>query len=241
MNDNNKSVNKYAQLVSGVQGYFNCVAEEENCCKYRTEEEAWVNCYREFNKNSKSSEEDLAKSLDHYLRAWGMYRNSFINNNPRVHLSVIRILCNGNYWDLKGINCSGVIANKDKIKNLINVVSVEYIKQRSIVKHNKIDSPISPILVSKVLLGTLGCVPAYDSNFTKGLEACGIRPKTFGINSVVAVAEAFMDYESELVSLGMDNEYAGTEFFSYPCMKIIDSGLWYIGKESESLSKYKND
>lgn len=230
MNDNNKSEKNYSKLMSDVQGYYESLDSSANCCSDWAAEEAWIKCYKEFNKNSNFSDEDLAKVLDHYLRAWGMYRNSFINNYPEVHLPVVRILRDGDYWDLKGINCSGVIENRERIKSLINEVSDAYTEQRSIVKHKETDSPISPILVSKVLLGTLGCVPAYDSNYTNGLEEYGIRPKAFGVNSVVAVAEEFMDYESELVSSGMDNDYIRKAIITYPCMKIIDCGLWYKGK-----------
>jgi len=104
MNDNNSLINCYTQLTSAVQDYYKCLDDCACCFNCKSAEEAWIKCYKAFGKNSNRNDEDLAKVLDHYLRAWGMYRNSFINNRPEVHLPAIRIIRNGNYWNLKEIN-----------------------------------------------------------------------------------------------------------------------------------------
>ena len=56
----------------------------------------------------------------------------------------------------------------------------------------------SDILVTKVLLGTMGCVPAFDTYFKKG---CGVS--TFGPKALRKIAVFDRDHSSE-IHLGRD-------------------------------------
>ena len=88
---------------------------------------------------------------------------------------------------------------------------------------------ISDILITKILMGSLGCVPAYDRFFKKGIA--GISTKTY--NSKKSL--------NDLVNFYKTNKEQFDKIFSirqkvikYPQMKKIDLFFWYKGFSEEN-------
>ena len=92
----------------------------------------------------------------------------------------------------------------------------------------------SDTLVSKILLGTLGCVPAYDRMVKKALihgkKDRGLSDfvGTFNRKSLQALIEYCRNYR-ELLNTQIDEISSCTHGIQYPLMKVMDMGLWEIG------------
>ncbi len=84
-------------------------------------------------------------------------------------------------------------------------------------------------LLSKILLGTLGCVPAYDRYFRDAVRGNKVASGSFSKNSILSLCKFYEENEIELekVRAGMKLECSGIE---YPQMKLLDMAFWEIGK-----------
>ncbi|MDD4730211.1 MAG: hypothetical protein PHN55_15850, partial [Dysgonamonadaceae bacterium] len=64
-----------------------------------------------------------------------------------------------------------------------------YRKKRINVK--EVTTDISDILITKVLLGTMGCIPAYDEYFKKGVGKNNITTQRFGKSSILGLVKYY--------------------------------------------------
>ena len=87
-------------------------------------------------------------------------------------------------------------------------------------------------LLSKILLGTLGCVPAYDRYFRDAVRGNKVASGSFSKNSILFLCDYYMTNESQLekVRSGMKLESNDAE---YPQMKLLDMAFWEMGKNLE--------
>lgn len=98
-----------------------------------------------------------------------MYRGfSFLlQKDYKVHIPEVMKLLEPQYDCLFGIDCSD-LNNKKVQKRLIELdefLTNYYTEIRASVKEEKVKKNISKTLITKILMGTLGCVPAYDRYF----------------------------------------------------------------------------
>ena len=97
--------------------------------------------------------------------------------------------------------------------------------------------PISPTdtLLSKILLGTLGCIPAYDRYFIVGLKEMNMKHTLFNDASINELFD-FIDRNkiklenAQKLILSKEKKY-------YPIMKILDMYFWQIGYDKEIKDK----
>ena len=87
----------------------------------------------------------------------------------------------------------------------------------------------SPILITKILLGTLGCVPAYDRFFIAGLDKLKIQPKTVTLKGLKALINFYKENMAEFDDLGKKIKIGDRP---YPLMKLIDMYFWQVGVDS---------
>ena len=92
----------------------------------------------------------------------------------------------------------------------------------------KVASSVSPVLITKILMGTLGCVPAYDRFFEEGARYFGLEKKTYQKKSLLELANI---YEAHNDRLEEARRGMRTEDLVYPQMKLLDMGFWQIGLE----------
>jgi hypothetical protein len=92
---------------------------------------------------------------------------------------------------------------------------------------------ISPTgtLISKILLGTYACVPAFDRYFVLGLKEAGMTQSDFTLESLKELFEFIDRNIKELVeSQKYINSYVKKDNYpGYPIMKIVDMYFWQIG------------
>ncbi|MBQ8708652.1 MAG: hypothetical protein IJ523_11250 [Succinivibrionaceae bacterium] len=206
----------------------------------------------------------LALHLAYFLASWGMYRGSsfLLQVDYKALIPIVdKILCidpsSGTfvYQSLFGIDWSTLNAVQkqtnidllfDKTNGLVNFISNHFNNIRNYVVFITGSSltfpptpvtsnnPVSPILVSKVLLGTLGCVPAYDDFFTQGIRKISppttttIRiTRTFGsasINDLISLYSAPTNTPYDFNPPRRNMITPGGRV--YPEMKFLDMGIW---------------
>ena len=100
---------------------------------------------------------------------------------------------------------------------------------RKSVKGADITSKVSDTLVTKVLMGTLGCVPAYDRYFIKGIKVTKVSTGNYNKESLMKLANFYVE-NSDRLEAARQNFKVGA--LSYPQMKLLDMGFWQIGLEN---------
>jgi hypothetical protein len=238
-------IERFQDFEEYVRGFYN-ESKPSNGNKY-PRFLSWEHCYLQFQKVLKdvyrnkipTNEEkrNLALWLAWYLASWGMYRGStaLLNTNYQVHIPVVDILLKSDWKLLNNLKCADFVKNNiwEKMNVLDGAISECY-KKVFPHKGEKERTP-TKTLVTKILLGTLGCSPAFDDFFQNSIsynssfiflkkEGKGVRSfnkKTMeGLCSFYERNAGFKKLEKALILMNSD--------ISYPQMKILDMGFWYF-------------
>lgn len=223
--------NNVKGIIKGVEAFYSYVKKEENG-RYKS----WEHCYQLFynviNKNKEKDIDNLALNLSFYLASWGMYRGStfLLQKDYKIHCFAVNIILKKEYKELLDVKCKDLINKTELLFGLVHELDDYYDKIRNQVARNrkKVESraSISRTLLTKVLMGTLGCVPAYDRYLLKGLKTTGIASQTFNEDSIKNICQFYIDNEDDLESVRKKMKVGNIK---YPQMKLMDMGLWNIG------------
>ena len=154
---------------------------------------SWNHCYSAF--KNETNEKILSLHLGFYLASWGMYRGSskLLQKDYLVHLEATRII--KKYWYLRCEQNNEVeIKHLDSILQLIKELSSYYKEENNVTA--------TDTLISKIILGTLGCLPAFDRYFIEGVKNEGYSFKTFNVlvtKLVLYLSQGFVTLNSKLV------------------------------------------
>ena len=194
-------------------------------------------CYENFymaRKWAKVDVEYLSLHLAFYLASWGMYRGSsfLIEKDYKVHIPVVGEILKAEYDILCNVTCDELQDKntREQLDKLTDFIREYYYNVREDVKGAGVKEPISATLITKILMGTLGCVPAYDKYFVKGLKSIGNIKAAYNMNSVKELAQFYKD-NLELLEEKRKELKVGD--IIYPQMKLLDMGFWQIGKSAE--------
>lgn len=88
---------------------------------------------------------------------------------------------------------------------------------------------MSPVLNTKILMGTLGCVPAYDRFFVDGIKKHKVTTGEYSRESVLRLVDFYEAHNDHLEEVRRGFECDG---LIYPQMKLLDMGFWQIGFET---------
>ncbi|OMP75282.1 hypothetical protein, partial [[Flexibacter] sp. ATCC 35208] len=97
--------------------------------------------------------------------------------------------------------------------------------------------PIAPTdtLLSKIMLGTLACVPAYDRYFIDGLKE--MKMEHTGFNKI-SLNELFNFIDKNRSDIDRAQLLIETKTPKhYPLMKILDMYFWQIGYDKDVKSR----
>lgn len=233
-------MNNYVKKIKkGAEVFYNDVKKEMNS-RYKS----WEHCYQLFydviNNNTKKDIDNLALNLAFYLASWGMYRGStfLLQKDYKIHCAAVNIILDKKYKELLDIECKELIKKTELLFSLVDELDAYYDKIRKQVARNKkkleIKTSLSKTLLTKVLMGTLGCVPAYDRYLLAGLKITGIAPQKFSKKSIKKICQFYIDNESDLEKVRKNVKIGNIK---YPQMKLIDMGLWNMGEEEDSKRK----
>lgn len=167
--------------------------------------------------------EDLEKAcsiLGFYLASWGMMRGSsfLLQKSSRYQIPLVRFLnsLDKEIWDIVPAD---YVTRQSEILEIYNSVRDLIIE----------DGNSEVILVTKIMLGTLGIAPAYDTYFCKYFKTVDPeRSKFWGftLDSLEVLHDYYLDnkplvdgYSSTIFTKDF---VTSSDRFNYPRAKIID-------------------
>ena len=225
-------------IIKSATKFHNDLKSDENC-RYRS----WEYCYSHFVEVRGNKEIDydyLSLQLSFYLASWGMYRGSsfLLQKDYKIHIPVVKELLNEKYDTLVGIRCEDLrrTHNQKLLQEITSFLNTYYDEIRHKVKGFKIKSKLSDTLITKILMGTIGCVPAYDRYFIEGVKNRKVAIGKYGINSIMQLVDFYEHNEEQLEKIRMKMKI---EDIPYPQMKILDMGFWQIGFNLDMKKKMK--
>ena len=221
------------ELIDAAQTFYEDARRDEN-----GRSRSWEHCYRVFRdaRTAPSPDYDyLSLHLAFYLASWGMYRGSsfLLQRDYKVHTPIVEKILKPEYDCLFGLACTDV-RNSDvqtQLTNVYNDIANDFGPVRNQVAGREVPSPVSPVLITKILMGTLGCVPAYDRFFGIGAKYLGLEKDTYQEKSLRELVDF---YEAHNDRLEEARRGMRTEDLTYPQMKLLDMGFWQIGFEKEA-------
>ncbi len=223
-------------IRSAESFYFDLKQDETG--RYRS----WEHCYYRFYHARGKTDADidyLSLLLAFYLASWGMYRGSsfLLQKDYKVHIPVVQELLKKEYDPLAGIECAELKkeSNQQLLKKLSDFLTKYYHKIREEVKEKEIKSEISDTLVTKILLGTMGCVPAYDTYFIIGVKNQKAATGGYSLRSILRLADFYETYAGKLEPVRNKMKICG---LPYPQMKLLDMGFWKIGSNPDLNEKH---
>ena len=233
------------KIIQSAKEYYNIMNRNLNSRFY-----SWDYCYNTFciARDMDSQDYDyLSMHLAFYLASWGMYRgsSSLIQYNYKIHIPAVRIIMKKEYNFLLGLEYTK-LSQKDKEKTK---KEIEKIKKELTDCYKKQNARPTGTLVTKILLGTLGCTPAYDTLFCNvvnknkqvifGENYPNIRTERWNIDSLFDLVHFYTSNQDNF-----EKARKGFIVFGrcYPQMKLLDMGLWQIGfQDSQKKNKKGNN
>jgi hypothetical protein len=197
---------------------------------------SWEHCYSHFAQHRGYDPDEgtidlLCLHLAFYLASWGMYRGSsfLLQRDYRIHREAVLELVKTKYASLWGASCETLVNPKslDLLQELAERVERIYVARRASVDGR---TSVSTILLTKILLGTIGCVPAYDRFFMAGVGETKVASGQFGKKSILSLARYYLQNKDMFERCRLDITSRGQD---YPPMKLIDMCFWQIGYESD--------
>jgi hypothetical protein len=194
---------------------------------------SWEHCFRYFQKippRAIAADRDhAALQLGFYLASWGMYRGSsfLLQHTYKVHLAVIDQLVAPQFsvlWEQE-------FGAKDDDSQLVPTILelIHAIREAYRPFASSTASEASDTLVTKIILGTLGTLPACDRYFIEGFKGAGLKYSYLNERFIKRVLQFCRENLHDL--RGEQTRIERTCGISYPLMKLLDMYFWQIGYE----------
>jgi len=201
---------------------------------------SWEHCYAFFRNHKKfHNNENLldtsALHLGFFLASWGMLRGSsfLLQKDYKFYVPIVETLTDSKYdrlWSVNFLDESGESKDRD-IDLLFQLIDD---LRENINKNNLSDGDNEKhetnLLITKIIMSTMGCVPAYDRFFKDGLKQKTKKTNNFNkksfkhlLNLVVMDNELKKEFKKSCFIQGTNIEY--------PPMKLLDLYFWLLGAE----------
>ena len=218
------------ELDQTIRRYY-----KEQCGRPDARGRSWDHCYGFFQENREDLlevQDAAALHLGFYLASWGMYRSPFLREHAyTVHKPVIRALASPPFSILWQRDV-GARDNDDElaatIMDLVKEVETEYRERMGKQQQKNTDT-----LVTKILLGTVGCLPACDSFFIRGFRKQDCSYSCVNERFVKRILRFCIAHRRKLARLQPKILDLGGR--PYPLMKLVDMHFWQIGVDLKSL------
>jgi len=153
-----------------------------------------------------------------------MFRGSsfLLQKDYLFHNEVVEEILQSKYDRLVSINPKELDDKKiSLIFDLSNRISQIYYKKTYYIKGTPNSNTYpSNTLITKILLGTLGCVPVYDRYFIEGMKNTGLAFRSFTYRSIKTLKEYYLDNQNNFNEYQIKINSAGDA--EYPIMKLVD-------------------
>ena len=221
------------ELIDAAQTFYDDARANEN-----GRSRSWEHCYRVFRDARTDPSPDcdyLSLHLAFYLASWGMYRGSsfLLQKDYKVLVPIVEEVLKPEYDCLFGLACADLRESEiqDRLENLNKYIAKHFEPIRDEVAGREVPTPVSPVLITKILMGTLGCVPAYDRFFVDGIKKYKVTTGEYNLNSVLRLVDFYEAHNDRLEDARRGTR---TEDLTYPQMKLLDMGFWQIGFERDA-------
>jgi hypothetical protein len=198
---------------------------------------SWEHCYGYFRNVGRqgiaANRDHAALHLGFYLASWGMYRGSgfLLEHDYTVHLPVIDQLLAPRFallWERE-------FGASDNDRDLMRVIleAIEAIREayRPLAKARL----ATPLLVTKIILGSFGCLPAVDEFFLWGFRDASFQYSDLNGKFIELVLnfcrENLNDFRREQTWIERDRPVR------YPLMKLVDMHFHQSGYELDRKAK----
>ena len=216
------------ELINAAQTFYDDARANEN-----GRSRSWEHCYRVFRdaRTDPSPDYDyLSLHLAFYLASWGMYRGScfLLQKDYKVLSPVVEEVLKPEYDCLFGVACVGLREDEvqGSLEKLYKYIAKNFQPIRNEVAGREVPTPVSPVLITKILMGTLGCVPAYDRFFQDGVAKYKVTTQEYSMKSVLRLVDFYEAHNDRLEEARRGMQ---CEDLTYPQMKLLDMGFWQIG------------
>jgi hypothetical protein len=221
-------------LLNNALAFHDKLAKIENH-RYRS----WEHCYSFFTKHQSATDDEIIDlmclHLSNYLASWGMFRGAafLLQKDYKVHLEVAHLMLHERFRILRSTNIREIAHNDEYINCIfeLNQKISEIYRRKTTDFENENGRNSSETLITKILLGVFGCVPAYDRYFKSGLRSTCIASAQFSKRSVAGLLQFYEHYYDDFEAVRLKISEHGVE---YPPMKIIDMCFWQIGFDSDA-------
>lgn len=214
-----------------ILAFYDRLASDPNH-RYRS----WEHCFGHFRGHATFAapqQIDIAAlHLAFYLASWGMYRGSsaLLQKDYKIHQPAVSKLLDRSYdvlWDLDFDDAARDSVTADLIVSLSVAIRATYRQHITIVDGIHRDFQPTDTLLTKLLLGTVGCVPACDRYFIIGFRHAGLRYSRFG---TAFLREVFrFCRENKDAFREVQEVIAQRSGIRYPLMKLVDMYFWKLG------------
>ena len=217
--------------VSKLVLYYADLLSKDNHHRYKS----WEHCYsffRTYRDLKSDADIDLASlHLGFYLASWGMYRGSsfLLQKDYKIHKYAISVLLDPKYCALWDLDMEDILENSNLVELIFDLkdkVIEAYVESISEVNGVPKQVNVSDTLITKILLGTMGCTPAYDRFFIDGQKESGFKNYNFDKKSFNELLGFYQLNASEFLFAQNTMSQHGTK---YPMMKLIDMYFWQLG------------
>jgi hypothetical protein len=139
---------------------------------------SWEHCYDYFHRTTPeaigANRDNAALQLGFYLASWGIYRGSsfLLEYDYTVHLRVIDQLVSSRFCRLWQQEFGAGDNDTELVPIIADVIGAVREAYRPFAEAAEA-GPLTDTLVTKVILGTFGCLPACDWYAIKGLRTAG--------------------------------------------------------------------
>ena len=217
-------------MVSKIIEKFYLLMKNDKNQRYKSREHCYLFFRNHENIDSEKSKDLACLNLAFYLASWGMYRGSsfLLQKDYKIHIFAVNTLLDSRYNSLW--NCNVDVKLNDDFINLVmkakKDISKSYIDNIVLVNNKEANINVTDTLITKIMLGTFGCVPAYDMYFLRGLKYHGFKSMRFNEYSLRELIDFYKYYKKEFEKIKRITESDG---LIYPPMKLVDMYFWEVG------------
>ena len=203
---------------------------------------SWEHCYNYFAKSNPDKDKEKAcLHLAFYLASWGMYRGSsfLLWKDYLIHKPVVELLFKNRH--LQAVDfCRAGEAELKEIFDLMASIKEWYQDRKNIQSVNGDKNRmvnVTDTLATKIVLGTLGCIPAYDRYFIDGLRLSKLPYSGLKLGNFSEVVRFYKENKFDFECA--QREIKKNSGVTYPSMKLVDMYFWQIGFENDPATRKK--
>ena len=198
---------------------------------------SWEHCYgffRDHRQDLRAVEDTAALQLGFYLASWGMYRGSsfLLQHVYTAHVPVVRAVAASQFSALWQRDVGANDGDTDLAPTILALA-------RSVTAAYEPFGTATDTLATKVILGTIGCLPACDRFFIKGFRTEGFQFSYLNAHFVDRILHYCIAHRLELAEQQATITARGG--LEYPLMKLVDMHFWQIGYEMNQSSARRGD